>query len=848
MSNEKLNKLVEMLGKYHKDAETRRSQYGLNPKPLIEDEVKILADALIIMKCRGEVTSPLRKELSDEVLYLITTQVRRGSFPETEIKAEILGKIALGKEKSDILSPIETLELLGDMKGGAATIWLINCLSSDDKNISIKAKEYLSKTIFVSKEEVSIVADLLRNEKIADMAESLLRDWAEEKWKEDWKLPSIFEGIAIKVGDSISTDHLSPAKRASTRTDLPLHSKYIMEGRPDEANFQDRLLKLKSMGKSVFLIGGERFGEGSSRKSATYNVLQVLGESIEGEPDIKKGGVVVAKSIAPIFENSLIASGILAIQCDTSNIKEGDSIKIDIKDCKIFANNQEVASFKPLSEFVKSKLAAGGMNNYASAKYLATQAREACAKNGIKFKKVQIDAVKEKKEVLRPQTLAQKIVGRNRLDGKNTILPNETAEIKVNGVYSQDTTGPMTYMEYQAIVGGRKFGADYVLQSLCHTCESPTAEDCNTQNYLCEFAVKHGGTCFKPGEGVLHTLSNRFVLPDEVVFGGDSHTRTERGISFPAGSDIVATAMKFGSLEITMDESVLVKFKGKMNAGISARDIVSAIVVYSEKLGLGKGIFNGRILEMEGVENFSCEDRYVLTNASAERSAPAATIPPDEKTIAEIKEDFEYLKWRYNFEKSEQLKRRLERFENWLSKKELLSRDIDAKYSATIEIPLKEIKQPYVAKPHHPDNVATLDEVGGTKVTDVYIGSCVGGHYESLKSAAKILKGKKVRTDINFYVSPASQQILSRIAQEGYLSDLINAGAYITLPCCGLCMGNKRQLPNDAIAITTTTRNFQSRLGPPSVQAYLGSSEVAAITAILGHLPSAKEYFDNYKS
>jgi len=839
MDSENISKLKAMLEKYHKNAETRKSQYGLEPKPLAEEEVKILAEGLTI---RG-----LSEDLSKEILYLISTQVKRGSFPETEVKAEVLGKIALGKEKSEILSPVKALELLGDMKGGVATLWLIYCLSSDDKNISKIAGEFLSKTIFVSKDEVNMVADLLNDKKTADIAKNLLRDLAEEKWKEDWEFPVIFEGIAIKVRDSISTDHLSPAKRAGTRTDLPLHSKYIMEGRPDEANFLERLSKLKSMGQSVFLVGGERFGEGSSRKSATYNVLQVLGKSVEGEPDIKKGGVVIAKSIAPIFENSLIASGVLALQCDTSGIKEGDRIKVDLDSFKVFANDKEIVSFKPLSEFVKAKLAAGGMNNYASAKYLATLAREACVKNGIEFKKVQVEAMRREERKRRPQTLAQKIVGLNRLDGIKTILPGETAEIKVSGVYSQDTTGPMTYMEYQAMVGGRKFGADYVLQSLCHTCESPTAEECNVQNFLSEFTVKHGGTCFKPGEGVLHTLSNRFVLPDEVLFGGDSHTRTERGISFPAGSDIVATAMKFGSLEITMDESILVKFKGKINTGISARDIVSAIVVYAEKLGLGKGIFNGRILEMEGVGDFSCEDRYVFTNASAERSASAATVPPDDKTIAGIREDYEYLKWRYNFEKSEQLKRRLERFEEWLSRKELFSRDEDAKYSAIIEIPLNEIKQPLVAKPHHPDNVATLDEVGGTKVTDVYIGSCVGGHYESLRASAKILKGRRVRSDINFYIAPASQQILSRISNEGYLSDLVDAGAYVTLTCCGLCMGNKRQLPNNAVAITTTTRNFQSRLGPPSVQAYLGSSEVAAITALLGHLPTSKEYFDNYR-
>ncbi len=839
MSDEILTKLNKMLDDYHKRAKERESQYGLGPKPLKKDEVEILADALI--------TKGLDKKLSDEILYLISTQVKRGSFPETETKAEILGRIALGQEVSELLSPSKALDILGDMKGGSATLWLIKCLSSDDEEISNKAKEYLSKTIFVSKDEVSMVAGLLKDKKVSGLAKELLKDWAEEKWKEDWKLPSVFEGIAIKVGDSISTDHLSPAKRANTRTDMPLHGTYIMGGRPDEADFLERLSGLKKKTKNVFLVGGERFGEGSSRKSATYNVLQILGEPVDGEPDIKKGGVVIAKSIAPIFENSLIASGIVAIQCDTSDIKERDKIAVNIKESKIYANDKQVASFHPLSDFVKSKLAAGGMNNYASARYLSIWAKEECEKNDISFKKVQVEVVKEKKEAGKPQTLAQKIMGMNRLDGVKTILPGETTEIKISGVYSQDTTGPMTFMEYQAMAGGRKFGADYVLQSLCHTSESPTSDECNMQDFLFNFTVDHGGTCFKPGEGILHTLSNRFVLPDEVVFGGDSHTRSERGISFPAGSDIVAAAMKFGALEITMDESVLVKFVGKVNKGISARDIVSAIPIYAEKLGLGKGVFNGRILEMEGVEDFSCEDRYVLTNASAERSASASTVPPDDKTIAEIQEDYEYLKWRYTFEKSEQLKRRLERFEEWLSKKILLKRDKDAKFAAVIEIPLGEVKQPLVAKPHHPDNVATLDEVGGTEITDVYIGSCVGGHYESLKAAAKILKGRRVQPKVNFYAVAASQQIYSKLAKDGYLADLVDAGAYVTIPCCGLCMGNKRQISSKGVAITTTTRNFQSRLGPPTAQAYLGSGEVAAITALLGHLPSAKEYFNNYK-
>ncbi len=625
-----------------------------------------------------------------------------------------------------------------------------------------------------------------------------------------------------------------------------------MDGREDEADFLDRLVNLKESGEDIFFVAGEALGEGSSRKSATYTMLQVLGSPVDGEPEKKEGGVVLAKSMAPIFKNSLIASGILPVLCNTNQINETDKVQVDLKNKKVIVNQDKELDMKLPIDYQMNKIAAGGMNYFDAGNELQRWAAAYCDNNDIDYnnkvdnkesmsiEEASVDAQLEKTTV--PQTLAQKIVALNRIDGKDAILPGETAEVRIRGVYSQDTTGPMTIEEYQAMSGGQ-FGAEFVVQSLCHTGECPSSEDREKHSYMDEFITERGGVCLKPGEGIIHTIGNRFVLPTDVIVGGDSHTRTPRGLSFPAASDIVAGAMKYGKQALTMDESVRVVFKGKPNKGITARDLVSTLVVYAEKT-VGKAVYNGRIIEMEGLEFLDSDERYILTNAVAERSASAGIIPSDEKTIGAIKKNLEYLKSRSDVETVPSVRDTINTIEEYLTNPVLISADQGADYAATIEIPLEEVNEPLVAKPHHPDNVAYLSEVAGTELDEVFIGSCVGGDIESIRAAARILEGHQIIHRINLVVSPASLDIYTELAQDGSLAILTAAGATVIMPGCGLCMGNKRRIGPGSTALTTTTRNYQSRIGPADSKTYLGSAHVAACAAILGRFPTVEEYFE----
>lgn len=618
-----------------------------------------------------------------------------------------------------------------------------------------------------------------------------------------------------------------------------------MDGREDEADFMDRLKALKEKNENIFFVAGSALGEGSSRKSATYTMLQVLGKPVDGEPEKKAGGVVVAKSMAPIFKISLMASAILPVICDTDSINEGDNLEVDIENKKLIINGEDEIDVKLPIPFQLDKIAAGGMTYFDAGNELQKWAVQYCLDHDIDFDQSKVPAPVEKEEERVPQTLAQKIVAMNRLDGKDTILAGETAEVKIRGVFSQDTTGPMTLEEYQLMAGG-DFGAEFVVQSLCHTGECPSSEDRNRHKFIDEFVTKRGGVCLETGEGIIHTIGNRFVLPTDVIVGGDSHTRTPTGVSFPAASDIIAGAMKYGKQTMTMDESVRVIFKGQPKEGITARDLVSTLVVYADKT-VGKDIYTGRIIEMEGVEFLDADERYILTNAVAERSASAGTVPADEVTTEAIKSNLEYLKSRPDAQKSPSVKDTIKAMEEYLANPVLLKGDDDADYAATIEIPLGEVTEPLVAKPHHPDNVAPLSEIAGVELDEVFIGSCVGGDLESIRAAARIVEGHKIPHEVNFVVCPASRDIYNELASDGSLAKLTAAGATITMPGCGLCMGNKRRIGAGSTALTTTTRNYQSRIGPADSQTYLGSAHVAAIAAILGKFPTVEEYFDMFK-
>lgn len=833
---------MEKFKSYCKRAEERFKTQGLLPRPVNADEVAEFIE-LLQGDNLDETIEFLGKniKIGELLADIIKNEVLRGTFPECYKKAEGLYCFANKEKKSKYISSEDAINILIDMNGGAALLYLIKLADAGiAKEKIIKA---LEKTVIVNIEDFNLVAELSKKD---EEMKKLIVKWAEKSFASEWEIKDSYNGIGVKVGDFISTDHLSPGKHANSRTDKPMHAKYIMEGRPEESNFMERVALLKEKNKNVYIVGGEGFGEGSSRKSATYTVLQVIGEEIKGEPENKIGGAVIAKSIAPIFRNSLVSSAVIPVICDTSKINEGDTIAIDVSNSKVIINGKEEINFEKISELDLEKIKAGGVNNYSAGKELQAMAITYCEKNNIDFDKKNMPekAVNEISEV--PMNLVEKIVAYNRIDGKNSIRAGEMATVKVRGVFSQDTTGPMTMEEYQNMAGGMEFGAEFVVQSLCHTCEAPTSEERDRQKSLVEFVKRRGGVGLKPGEGIIHTIGNRFVAPLDIIVGGDSHTRTPRGISFPGASDIVASCMKYGKMDIVLDKVVKVVYEGELQPGMTARDMVSMAVYAAEKQGLGRGVYTGKVMEIYGVESLSAEDKYILTNAVAERSASAGIIAADENTVKELKKDLEYLKSRIDQE-SASVKNSIKAFEEYLLNPKFFRADENAVYDAVVTVNMSEYKEPLVAKPHHPDNVATLSEIAGIEIDEAYIGSCVGGEFESISAAAKLLEGKKINPKVNLVVSPAAEDITTKLAESGDIARLIAAGAIVIMPTCGLCMGNKRRIGAGSTAITTTTRNFQGRLGPANSGTYLGSSLVTAVAAILGRFPTVEEYMEMIK-
>ncbi len=836
-----MKKLNTTLNNYRQKALSRKES-NLPAKPLTVEEIDNLIAGLKLTNLENKYYTVFTKERIDKlIIRLLSQEVKRGSFPSSFAKARGLSQIVKGKIITKYLSAKKALYMLADMQGGAAVEELIDILQYDIFNKEII--DILKETVLINKKEFDKITLLAGDSK---SIQSIITSWAGRTFAANWKLQDSYKGITIKVGDHVTTGHLSPSNRAGSRTDHPLHAQYIMEGRKDEADFLLRWENLKKKEKNIILVAGKSLGEGSSRKSATFTMLQILGKPVTGEPEKKAGGIVIAESIAPIFKESLIASGIIPIISDTSCIKEGDKLTINLVGRHLLVNGKEEINIELPPQYKLDKIAAGGMKFFDAGNELQKWAISFCQKHNIELderKKRLTDVNFNAQKPL--QTLAQKIVGMNRIDGKKTIVPGETAAIKVRGVFSQDTTGPMTINEYQAMAGG-DFGADFVVQSLCHTGECPSTKERDTHKFIYNFITERGGICLKSGEGIIHTIGNRFVLPTDVIVGGDSHTRTQRGISFPAASDIVAGVMKYGKLNLTMDESVKVVFEGQAKEGITARDLVSTLVVYAEKTA-GKEIYNGRIIEIEGVEFLTSDERYILTNSVAERNASAGIISPDNTTLQAIKENLQYLKSRQDANKSQSVENAIEAITNYLENPVLPEADANADYAAIIKIPLANVDEPLIAKPHHPDNVVKISEVSGTKIDEVFIGSCVGGDLKSIQEAAKIIEGHKVASGVNFVISPASRDIYTKLVEDNSLAILTAAGATVIMAGCGLCMGNKRRIGSGATAFTTTTRNYQSRIGPEDSRTYLGSAHIAAMAAVLGEIPTKEKYFEMFK-
>ena len=781
---------------------------------------------------------------------LIANRVPAGVDDAAKVKASYLAAVAFGSEKCALISREKATELLGTMLGGYNIHPLIELL--DDAQVGGIAAEALKKTLlmFDAFHDVKEKAD-----KGNANAKSVLQSWADAEWFTS--RPAVPESLTItvfKVPGETNTDDLSPAPDATTRPDIPLHALAMLKNKRDGAPFQPEedgkrgpiqlVQDLKQKGHLVAYVG-DVVGTGSSRKSATNSVLWWTGEDIPFIPNKRFGGVCLGSKIAPIFYNTMEDAGALPIELDVSGMEMGDVVELRPYEGKALKNGQVIAEFQVKSDVLFDEVRAGGRIPLIIGRGLTTKAREALGlAPSTLFRLPQNPA-----DTGKGYTLAQKMVGRacGLPEGKG-VRPGTYCEPKMTSVGSQDTTGPMTRDELKdlACLG---FSADLVMQSFCHTAAYPKPVDVKTHHDLPAFISTRGGISLRPGDGVIHSWLNRMLLPDTVGTGGDSHTRFPIGISFPAGSGLVAFAAATGVMPLDMPESVLVRFKGELQPGVTLRDLVNAIPLYAIKQGLltvakqgKKNIFSGRILEIEGLPNLKVEQAFELSDASAERSAAGCTVKLNKEPIIEyLNSNITLLKYMIaqGYQDARSLQRRIKAMEAWLANPQLLDRDADAEYAAVIEIDLADVHEPIVACPNDPDDVKTLSDVAGSKIDEVFIGSCMTniGHF---RAASKLLEGKR---DIptRLWVAPPTKMDQKQLTEEGHYGVLGTAGARMEMPGCSLCMGNQAQAREGATVFSTSTRNFPNRLGK-NTNVYLGSAELAAICSRLGRIPSKQEY------
>ncbi|MDT6963398.1 bifunctional aconitate hydratase 2/2-methylisocitrate dehydratase [Cupriavidus sp. SZY C1] len=781
---------------------------------------------------------------------LITYRVPAGVDDAAKVKASYLAAVALGSEKTPLISRARATELLGTMLGGYNISPLIELL--DDADVGTVAANALKKTLlmFDAFHDVKEKAD-----KGNANAKAVLQSWADAEWFTS--RPALPESLTItvfKVPGETNTDDLSPAPDATTRPDIPMHALAMLKNKREGAAFQPEedgkrgpvkfIESLKEKGHLVAYVG-DVVGTGSSRKSATNSVLWFTGEDIPFVPNKRFGGVCLGSKIAPIFYNTMEDAGALPIELDVSQMEMGDVVELRPYEGKALKNGAVIAEFKVKSDVLFDEVRAGGRIPLIIGRGLTAKAREALglAPSDL-FRLPQNPA-----DTGRGFTLAQKMVGRacGLAEGQG-IRPGTYCEPKMTSVGSQDTTGPMTRDELKdlACLG---FSADLVMQSFCHTAAYPKPVDVKTHHTLPQFISTRGGISLRPGDGVIHSWLNRMLLPDTVGTGGDSHTRFPIGISFPAGSGLVAFAAATGVMPLDMPESVLVRFKGKMQPGVTLRDLVNAIPLYAIKQGLltvakqgKKNIFSGRILEIEGLPELKVEQAFELSDASAERSAAGCTVRLNKEPIIEyINSNITLLKWMIaeGYQDPRSLQRRIKAMEAWLADPKLLEPDTDAEYAAVIEIDLADVHEPIVACPNDPDDVKTLSDVAGAKIDEVFIGSCMTniGHF---RAASKLLEGKR-DIPVKLWVAPPTKMDQKQLTEEGHYGVFGTAGARTEMPGCSLCMGNQAQVREGATVMSTSTRNFPNRLGK-NTNVYLGSAELAAICSRLGRIPTKDEY------
>ncbi|PZT64220.1 bifunctional aconitate hydratase 2/2-methylisocitrate dehydratase [Escherichia coli] len=816
-----------MLEEYRKHVAERAAE-GIAPKPLDANQMAALVELLK--------NPPAGEE--EFLLDLLTNRVPPGVDEAAYVKAGFLAAIAKGEAKSPLLTPEKAIELLGTMQGGYNIHPLIDAL--DDAKLAPIAAKALSHTLlmfdnFYDVEEKAKAGN--------EYAKQVMQSWADAEWF--LNRPALAEKLTVtvfKVTGETNTDDLSPAPDAWSRPDIPLHAlamlKNAREGiEPDQPGVVGPIKQIEALQQKGFPLAyvGDVVGTGSSRKSATNSVLWFMGDDIPHVPNKRGGGLCLGGKIAPIFFNTMEDAGALPIEVDVSNLNMGE--------VRNHETGELLATFELKTDVLIDEVRAGGRIPLIIGRGLTTKAREAL---GLPHSDVFRQA-KDVAESDRGFSLAQKMVGR--ACGVKGIRPGAYCEPKMTSVGSQDTTGPMTRDELKdlACLG---FSADLVMQSFCHTAAYPKPVDVNTHHTLPDFIMNRGGVSLRPGDGVIHSWLNRMLLPDTVGTGGDSHTRFPIGISFPAGSGLVAFAAATGVMPLDMPESVLVRFKGKMQPGITLRDLVHAIPLYAIKQGLltvekkgKKNIFSGRILEIEGLPDLKVEQAFELTDASAERSAAGCTIKLNKEPIIEyLNSNIVLLKWMIaeGYGDRRTLERRIQGMEKWLANPELLEADADAEYAAVIDIDLADIKEPILCAPNDPDDARPLSAVQGEKIDEVFIGSCMTniGHF---RAAGKLLDAHKGQLPTRLWVAPPTRMDAAQLTEEGYYSVFGKSGARIEIPGCSLCMGNQARVADGATVVSTSTRNFPNRLGT-GANVFLASAELAAVAALIGKLPTPEEY------
>ena len=772
----------------------------------------------------------------DEALNLLLHKVPAGVDQAAYIKAGFLNDIANKKITSSVLSPEKAIQVLGTMLGGYNVQALVPLLDSEFADEAVKA---LAKITLVFDAFHDVVEKHNSGNKFAT---ALLESWARADWfTSKNELPNEIKLTVFKVDGETNTDDLSPAQNAWSRADIPLHAQSMLINRMPEG--LQLIEDLKKLGNPLVYVG-DVVGTGSSRKSAINSLQWHMGNEIPFIPNKHTGGYVFGSKIAPIFFNTAEDSGAFPIECDVSNLSNGDEIILKAND-KIICDlsGKILATFEHNPPTILDEVRSGGRIPLIIGRGLSDRSADVL---GIEKPAIFVSNISEKTNTQHGYSLAQKMVGR--ACGVDGVLPGTYCEPKITSVGSQDTTGAMTRDELKelACLG---FSADLVMQSFCHTAAYPKPVDIDLQHTLPDFMSSRGGVSLKAGDGVIHSWLNRMILPDTVGTGGDSHTRFPIGISFPAGSGLVAFAAALGVMPLDMPESVLVRFKGTMQPGITLRDLVNAIPYQAIKSGEltvakqgKKNIFNGRILEIEGLPDLKVEQAFEFADASAERSANGCTVRLNKEPIIEYLESNIALMQNLiaqGYEDQRTLKRRIQSMQDWLKNPELLQPDEDAQYASIIEIDLNEIKEPLIACPNDPDNIKPLSEIENNKIDEVFIGSCMTniGHY---RAAGKVLENQGA-ISTRLWVAPPTRMDEVQLRKEGYYSIFGQAGARTELPGCSLCMGNQARVENDAHVFSTSTRNFDNRMGK-GAQVYLGSAELAAVCALLGKIPTVEEY------